>query len=353
MNLSMSSDLWTGVDRLIDRADSFDGLAAHGLYLLAIRRWHATGVEVPVTFGVEELSALQKAHDARQILVRAREAYDGRIAVLKGLEVAARYPAEGLRPSVDLDILVDDADEAQRAMIAAGFQAIGDFDDSYYDGLHHVRPLHLPDHPSLAIEVHRWPSWVEWSDPPSTDELLSLAGPSRTGIDGILALPDAHHALLVAAHSWAERPLRRVLDLVDVAALADDAARSEAARLAGPWGLAGVWNATMAASDAVLFDGPVPWSLRTWARDLRQVRDRTVLEDHVRRLMSTFWALPPHRALVATGVALAREVTPAPDETWANKLSRAREALLHPSRPSAKQAEVIGREGIQPRHKRR
>ena len=349
----MNPELWAGVDRLIDRADSFDGLVAHGLFLLAARRWRETGEEVPASFGMEELQAMLKAHAAREILRRTRDAYDGRIAILKGLEVATRYPDEALRPSVDLDLLVDDADEAQRAMIAAGFRAIGEFDDSYFDGLHHVRPLQLPEHPSITVEVHRWPSWVEWSSPPSADELLSRAGPSATGIDGILGIPAPHHALLVAAHSWAERPLRRILDLIDVLALAEGDARAEAAALARPWGLSRAWSATIEAADAVLLDGPVPLSLRTWARDMREARGRTVLEDHIRRWASPFWALPPHRAVVATAVALVRDVTPAPTETWSNKLDRTREALLHPFRSSQEQGRRVGRKGIQPRHKRR
>jgi hypothetical protein len=73
----MNEELWTGVDRLIDRAPSFDGIAAHGLYLLAVRRWRQTGVEVPPSFGLEELHDVAIANlTSRSEAISAHAAQD-------------------------------------------------------------------------------------------------------------------------------------------------------------------------------------------------------------------------------------------------------------------------------------
>src|SRR5437899_2127110 len=75
--------------------------------------------------------------------------------------------------------------------------------------------------------------WVDGLPAPGAAELLSLAQPSSTGVDGIGALPPVEHALVVSANAWAHKPLRRARDLVDVAALTatlDRAALDTAAR---------------------------------------------------------------------------------------------------------------------------
>jgi hypothetical protein len=349
----MQSELWAGVDRLIDRTPSLEGLRAHGLHLLAMRRWREMGREIPPAARFEELAAVHKAHDALEILRAASDAYDGRLALMKGPEVAAHYPDPACRQISDLDILADDATRAQRALIKAGFEPTGDFGDDYFDGLHHLRPLVLPAHPVLVVEIHRRPNWVDWADPPDVTELLARAVPSSAGASGMLALPREQHAVVVAAHSWGERPLRRISDLLDVAALMDGASRETAGALASAWGISGLWNTTIAAADSLFLGARRPLSMRVWARELEQVRSRTVFEDHIRRWLSTFWVLPPHRALAATAVALARDVTPAPSETWGNKLSRAREALLHPTRSSDEHGRIVGPGGMRPRFKRR
>jgi hypothetical protein len=143
----------------------------------------------------------------------------------------------------------------------------------------------------------------------------------------VLAPDPYHHALVVAAHSWADVPLRRALDVIDVAALAVDLERTELRNLARSWDIEGVWETTRKIAEALLYAGPIPVSIRIWARDLPHVRDRTVLENHVRRLASSFWALPLHRALGFAVRRLGRTLRPADGESWRQKLRRARMAL--------------------------
>ena len=320
------SPLWGGVDRLIDRTRDLDRLRLHGVQLLAANRWRERGLEVPASLLQEERVATVAALTAATVLRRARNAYDGPIIVQKGPEAAAAYPDPALRPFADLDIIVPDAAAAQRALCADGFQEVGD--PSRYLGIHHLRPLLLGDLP-LRVEIHSAPKWPERLSPPPFGALLEAAMPSSTGVEGVLALARSQHALVLAAHSWAHRPLRRLGELVDVAAVSDGLDRGELASLARSWGFTRVWGTTIDAADSLLLleARDTTWPLRIWARHLAEIRDRTVLESHLERWLSSFSAVPPHIALLIWAETLADELRPAADETWGQKLSRTGRAV--------------------------
>jgi hypothetical protein len=347
------SEIWAGVDRLVDRSPSTEDLRAHGLHLLAGRHYRRLGLRIPDDIAHSEEVAACLALTAPVVLQRVRDAYDGQLIVLKGPEVAVHYP-EACRPSWDLDILADDPEGAQRALLSAGFESLGTFEDDFYEGLHHLRPLCLPGLPYPSVEIHRAPNWLEWNHPPGNDELFAAAVPGSLEIEGLLALPAGHHALVLAVHSWIEFPLRRVLDLVDILALSSAEPDQEKLRaLSLRWGVDRIWNTTIAAAEALVLDHAAPWSLRTWARSLRDVRDRTVLESHIARAASPFWALPAHRALRASATALGRDFTPAPSESWGDKLRRTREAIRNPSRAAEEHSRVLGEDALRGRFTRR
>jgi hypothetical protein len=318
--------LWRAVDDLVDRAPTTADLRAHRLHLLAAPRLRALGHAVPDEFAAAERLAAAVTLAAEITLERAREAYDGTLVLMKGLEVAVRYPSPTLRPFRDIDVLVDRPVEAQLALIRAGFRAVG-MDDHAYEDRHHLRPLRLPGLPVL-LELHRRPEWVPWAPAPSTAELLSEAVDSRTGMPGVLALSPPHHALALAAHSWVGTPLRRILDLVDATLVAAEADPAEVWDAARRWQVDGVWRTTMAAADAVLFGAPrLPWHVRLWAGRLEAARDRTMIRDHVVRLLSPFSVLPLGSALGVAAEAVGRELRPAPGEAWWIKAARTRRAF--------------------------
>jgi hypothetical protein len=320
--------LWRAVDEVVERSPSWVDLRAHRLHLLAARRLRVLGRPIPEEFVADERLAAAVTLAAEITLERARDAYDGTLVLMKGLEVACRYPSPTLRPFRDVDLIVDRPAEAQRALIAAGFAPVG-LDDRAYDDEHHLRPLALPGFPVL-LELHRRPVWISWAPPPSTAELLSDAVDSATGITGVLALSPAHHALVLAAHSWEGTPLRRILDLVDVTLVAQEADPLELWDAARRWRMDGVWRATSAAADAVLFGAPeLPWHVRLWAGRAEGARDRSMVRDHVARLLSPFSVLPLKEALGVAARALGREVGPARGETWSVKAARTRRALRH------------------------
>lgn len=321
---TVDEHMWKGVDRLLDRAPNLADLRSHRLELLAARRWRALGLPVPGELVEQERLAAVVALTAPILLERARAACDGAMILMKGPEVAARYPDPALRPFRDVDLLVEDAEATQRAFLAAGFQAVGD--PALYEDIHHLRPLAFPGLP-LLVELHSRPKWIEGLEPPASAELFALATEGEAGVDGVYALPPGHHALVLAAHSWGHEPLRRLRDLVDVAAVAQGLDRGDLRELAAAWHMERAWTTTIRAADALFLGGSPPWAVRVWARNLEKVRERTVLENHLERWLSDFWALPAPDAMSALGSTLAREIRPAPGESWGAKLSRSARAV--------------------------
>lgn len=321
------AELWNRVDALVDRAPALADLRAHRVHLLAARRWRDTGREVPAELVDDERLAAVRVLAAPALLERVRAAYDGPLVLLKGPEVAASYPDPLLRPFVDLDLLVPDGADAYRKLEEAGFKPMDTWAPHVRD--FHLRPLVLPGFP-LRIELHTRPRWIDGL--PLPGDLFSAAVASRCGVDGMLALPAPHHAMILAAHSWAHEPLRRALDLIDIAALVQGCEREELRAVARSYGLDRVWRTTERAMEALLGDGRRPWPLRLWARNLSAMRERTVLEFHLARWLSDFWALPAGAALARTAPRFARELRPEPEEPWRRKIVRAQLAVRNARR---------------------
>jgi Uncharacterised nucleotidyltransferase len=318
------NSLWDAVDRLVDRAESFADLKAHRLELLAARRWRARGLAVPPAVAELEMRAALTAVAAPALLERVRESCDGPLLLVKGPEIACRYPDPALRRFKDLDVIVPDARAVQRALLAAGFVEVGD--PALYEDIHHLRPLQWPTLP-LLVEVHDRAKWPEGFKPPRLDELLAVAGPCALGVEGVVALPPAFHAPVVAAHAWAHVPLWRLRDVVDVAAVADGEPATELDRVAGRLGVARLWRTTARAIESVLGEAPPSGALRTWARHLPRVRERTVLENHLQQTLSPFASLPPLRAAQAAAAAVLDQLRPLPEESWRDKASRAAQSV--------------------------
>lgn len=273
------------LDRLVDRAPSVRALLDHRLGVAAARRWRALGRDVPDALASEEHFASAAGLAAPVVLERVLAAYGGPVAVLKGPEVACRYPDPTLRPHHDLDLLVEDAPAAQDALLRAGCEV-----RIRQRSAHHELPLVFPDLP-LVVELHSAPLVPAWTTVRGAD-VLSSAVPSRWAVGRALAPAPEIHAVLLAAHSWVERPLRRVLDLADVHVLLADADRARALSIADGWALGGVMRSTLAAADATFAMAPTPWTLRTWARNLPAVRERTRLEALAEHVAAPFAALP-------------------------------------------------------------
>jgi hypothetical protein len=244
--------------------------------------------------------------------------------LVKGPEVALDYGAPALRSFGDLDLLTDDAEAAQAALIAAGFREV--FDPDVYADIHHLRPLWWPGLP-LVVELHTRVNWPAGIPGPSTAELLDAAVPSRLGVDGITTLPPEHHTLVLAAHAWQHQPLGRLGNLIDVAVTLKRCDPADVDSLARRWGCTRMWRTTHAAIRSVLHGEGRSAGVALWARHLAEVRERTVFEWHVKDLLAPLWGLPPARALGAVRDEMRATTGPEGPESWRAKLSRARLAL--------------------------
>lgn len=308
--------LWEAVDRLVDGPHDVEALRAHGIQLLAARRWRVTGRFIPEELLADEREAVMVALMAPALLDRVRTIIPGPLVLLKGAEVAAYYPDPGLRPFGDLDILVLDATSAQETLLRAGFVLA-----EKHDHRHHRAAIRWPGS-ALLVEIHDAPPWLPWMTPPSVDELVAATVPSAVGIDGVLALPQSYQALLLAAHSWRSAPLRRLLDLIDVAVMSDGVNRSELDALARCWRVERVWQATMWAIDAFLLGDERPsWTLHLLASHCRSFRERTLVEEWAARWVGAGWAPSAAEGLAALINVVKMDIGPQPGQSWAGKLS--------------------------------
>jgi Uncharacterised nucleotidyltransferase len=314
------------VEALIDRARALEDLEDQGLQLLAARRWRALGRPVPDRLLAQERAVAALSLAAPALLERIRVACTGDLLLLKGPEAACAYPDPVVRPYGDIDLLTSDADAAQRALIQAGFEPVGD--ERRYLGIHHLRPLRFRQLP-LMVEVHRAPNWPVGLEPPSAIELIEAGEPARCGVEGILGLPPAHHAIVLAAHAWAHAPLGHLRQLLDIALVTADAQATDLAQIAERWNASRLWKTTVATIDALFGDAGPPVAMRLWARHLASVRAQTVFEGHLKSWMSPLWCLPPSNGLRAGAAALAADLQPSPGERWRDKGRRTRLALAN------------------------
>jgi hypothetical protein len=307
--------MWERIDDLTARAPGIRALRLHRLELLEARRRRAAGADVGPELRSDEATAAVAELATPVLLERIRASWDGPLVLIKGPEVALDYPGPRLRRFGDLDLVAADAPAAQAALIAAGFQEVGD--PAIYTGIHHLRPLWWPGLP-LTVELHERPKWPDGATGPGPEEMLAASVPTRLGVAGIDTLAPAHHAVVLAAHAWAHEPLGRLGHLVDVATTLERADASEVRRLAARWGCSRLWRTTECAAARLLDGGRPSLALAVWARHLPAARERTVLEAHVADCFAPLSGRGRPRAL-------RRET----GEAWGAKLARAAHALAH------------------------
>src|SRR5579872_3233848 len=317
-----SGDPWRALGDLLGRA-SEAGIYQHALGALASKRLRDEGLPVPAEFEREERAASLMSTLAAPLLERARQSCDGPLLVVKGVEVARRYPTGG-RAFGDVDLLSPSALAARDSLVAGGFVV----EDNELEAPHHLKPLSWPALP-VKPDLHHGVKWPQSLRPPPLAEIIEAGVPSATGVEGILAPCAAHHALILAAHSWEHQPLRLVRDLLDVALISAETDPHEIAHAASRWGIGRVWATTTAAVDSLFYGGRSTVPLATWARNLPEVRDRTVFELHLNRVASPFWGLPLLPAVRESGCALLADLRPRPEETWRGKAGRTLAAARH------------------------
>jgi Uncharacterised nucleotidyltransferase len=334
---SRLTQLWEATDRLLDGA-TLAGVLAHRLGPLAAHRLRRLGDPVPKPLVLEERAASVSMFTAVPLLERIRASYDGPLVLIKGPEIAMLYPGRARR-FADLDLLTERAESMHAALVATGFLEMEDPEFELTPEHHHLQPLRWPAIP-LTVELHKSPNWPVRAPRPPVGEIYEARVPSVLGVDGVFAATPLHHALILAMHAWRHEPLQTLRDLVDVAVVAASLDERELDRTAHRWGIGRVWRTTVRAIDAVFYGGRMTRPLRSWARHLTLVRERSVFEGHLERLLHGYWELPPHLATSEFARALYQSITPLPGETWQQKLGRIQRALRDPGAP------VGGRESL-------
>lgn len=334
--------LWDVLDRILDRAAGLDDLRAHRLQLLAAQRLRARGQELPPGLADEERRASVTALVAAEVLTAIRNAATEPFVVFKGPEIASLYPHPSTRSFTDLDVLTERPVEMHRALRAGGFEEVGD--PRLYEGIHHLRPLALP-HLPLPVEIHSRAKWVDWHRGLHAADVVRQAVPGSMGVDGISAPAPEHHTLILAAHSWAHEPLRRIADLLDVGASAERSDGAVVAELAERWGLGAVWRTTRRVIDALAAGETTPPPGLGWARSVFEVRERTVFESHLESWLSPYAARPPLRAFGDMARAILLDVRRDSGEPWARKLRRSSHAVAASGRPRSEHDRMLERIG--------
>ena len=318
------------MDRLLAEA-TVPGIVAHELGPLAAHRLRRRGEPVPGALAREERAALLSSLTARPLLERVRALSDGPLLLIKGPEVAERYPGRARRFG-DLDLLSPRAEHVHAALMDSGFVEVYDPEFEVTPEHHHLPPVRWEEVP-LSVEVHKAPNWPPRAPRPPVEELFEARVPSALAIEGISAPAPVHHALVLAVHAWRHEPLRTIRDLLDVAVVAAPLEPRELELTARRWGIERVWRTTSEAIEAVFYGGRTTAPLRTWARSLSLIRERTRFERHLEQLLHGYWELPPHRATLSLVSSLGETIAPLPGETWGDKLRRVGRALRDPRAP--------------------
>lgn len=334
-------DLWGRVDELVERATDVAALHWHRLHLYAAWRWRSLGRPLDAELIEIERGAAVRRLSQPVVVKLVRDAYDGPMILLKGSDIATRYPRPGLRPSQDLDLLVPDAEAVQAALIANGFAVCEQADESH----HHLPTLEWPGL-LTHVEIHRSPSWPLWLTPPRIEELFDAATAESALGHCIRTLPPAHHALVLVAHIWRMEPMTRLGQLLDTVLMADGVPVGEIDGLARSWGMSRLWASTFSTARHVLLgDPPTSVLARVKGRRLGRMRKATVIESKLLELFAPFVGLPPARAPGAFLGLVGTELRPDPGETWGAHVRRSTSALTQSFQSRARRDERLRMKG--------
>jgi hypothetical protein len=116
--------------------------------------------------------------------------------------------------------------------------------------------------------------------------------------------------------------LRRLVELVDVAAVNQETDPAAVWALARRWRCERLWRSTQRAIDGLLYGASRSLALRTWARHLHDARERSVLESRIQRLAGPAWGLSARSVPGAVLCACAEHLRRHDEEPWRSKLAR-------------------------------
>ena len=202
------------VDRAIDAAlaQGAGPMLARGL---ADRAVGATAERLAKEAEVRRAQGLVLYPTALALAVEPLTAAGLEPLLFKGPTLAARYPAPGLRPMVDIDVLLPAADHAGAvgALTAAGWQIRNRAGD------HHDTLLVHPDAPGLPLELHRdLYVWHDRATSLTADDLWSQRVPAEClGVSAFVLPPEVDLVALAAHAGKPEHHFNRLVWSIDFA----------------------------------------------------------------------------------------------------------------------------------------
>jgi hypothetical protein len=284
-------------------------LEYHGLAPLAIELAQRAGRAVSQNDRATAIEAGFAAFARSCVAERVCASVTQPVLLLKGAELAGWYPTPGSRPSCDVDVLCADAHRAMSELHEAGFRAVG----TVPAGHHHLPPIAAHGSP-CTVDLHERLGLEPWMSHPRVEELFERAIPSRV-VPGAFALHPADHAVYLAVHAFRTRPFATMRPLVDIAITLTETTRPDCAEVAISWGAGRVWNETLNAIDAYLFETRTPSAaLRRNAGHLR-CGDVAPGRRRVARYRGALRVTAPHKVLVAALTAARSNASERADRT--------------------------------------
>lgn len=172
--------------RALDAADRIEALGAHADALRTDAMVRRAQAELLIPRALELAFTPLRAAGLEPLL-------------FKGPAVAAQYPATGLRPMDDIDLLLppDQNVRAEAALIGAGWQATPTRPGDHYDHAY----LH-PAAPHLPIELHRGlSSWRDQGNRLTLQRLWDARRPATTFGVPTFVVPPEEDLVALAAHA--------------------------------------------------------------------------------------------------------------------------------------------------------
>jgi hypothetical protein len=199
---------------------------------------------------------------------------------------------------------VEDARAARKGLVDEGFAEV--YQPNYTPDWHQLEQTFTLRNIEVEVDVHKAPHWpVGLRTPPTAArEILEASVPSALGVDGISVPAPHHNALILAAHGWSHEPLWTLQDLIDIAVFSAQADELDLERTAAAWEMGRLWRTTRQTIDALFYGGRTTFPLRTWARHLEQMRDRSRFERRVTSFVHGYWGMSPRQGFVQTMRAL-------------------------------------------------
>jgi Uncharacterised nucleotidyltransferase len=303
---SDSSELWADVQRLTLKLPS---TVARHQRLATMSNYLVTGINAQsLTFPVLTSVA---------VLEQVRRSSSVPLMLLKGLQIGALYPEPWMRDTGDIDILTTDPERLFSDLVGVGFVPR----EIEANRRHHqLPPLSDPTF-GVVVEVHRRPNTGAFGPVVSVEECFAQAVPSRTEIDGLLGPSTEHEFVLHLAHSWADRPLGRLRDLIDLELLSTSLGGTESVRRATRrYKLFRVWELTAEAQSWAVHGNRPTKRVARRGKHLEQVFNPG--SDVIRRLASPFWSDSVTLGIQVAGRESARALSGNPGESVVRKIKR-------------------------------